>query len=86
MEMMNRTSLKIGNVVISIVTHEYAYCTPRANSGPYTAVEVGLWTKPTDELAEFADGCVNEVGELTVYAYVPTEVLGRYIASLTKKK
>ena len=77
--LMNRICFKVGTIRISVVAHEYAYCEPRKDDAEYTHVEVGLWSKPTPEMAEYADCDIKEDGELTVYPYVPVEVLTRYM-------
>jgi hypothetical protein len=41
--MNNRICVKTpSGLVLSIVTGEYAYCEPRDDDGPHTAVEVGV--------------------------------------------
>jgi hypothetical protein len=69
---------------VSVVCNANGYCEPRDDKGPYTAVEIGLWSTPPDYLVEYADGYgdANYIpeGRLTIYPYVPVNLLGRLLA------
>ena len=63
---------------LSIQAHKEAYCTPRANKGPYTHLEVGYPSvKPPDSMMEFCEDSDKPTD--TVYAYVPVTVIQEFI-------
>jgi len=67
---------------ISVQAHQGAYCTPRQNLGPWTAVECGFPSAhPGDEMMPYIDGDISQDPADTVYGYVPVEVVARLIES-----
>ena len=67
---------------MSVVTGEWLYCTPRRNTGPYTAVEVGFPSKrpePWSVWSEYAES--RAAPTETVYPYVPVEEVRRLVES-----
>ena len=54
---------------VSIQAKRTNYCTPRNDSGPYTAVELGFPTSPEPLIIGFAEDVDNPTE--TVYGYVP---------------
>lgn len=62
----------------SVQAHQFAYCEPRNNVGPYISVEVGF---PSDRLpADWNSYAVGPVDEADVYAYVPIEMVTALVA------
>lgn len=57
----------------SVQANSMAYCMPRNDDGPYTAVEVGFPSQPVEELMEYAEDPDNPTE--TVYGYVPVAVI-----------
>lgn len=65
-------------VTLSIQASEGHYCTPRVNSGPYTAVEVGFPSvRPSEAMMEYCEDGENPTN--TVYGYVPMGVVIDFI-------
>jgi len=67
---------------VSVVCNANGYCEPRDDKGPYTHVEIGLWSTPPRYLKEYAEMEIYPEGQLTVYPYVPIELLGWLLADL----
>lgn len=61
----------------SVQANSTAYCTPRTDDGPYTAVEVGFPSQRVEELMEYAED--PERPTRTVYGWVPVEVVERIV-------
>ena len=62
---------------MSVQASERNYCSPRDNTGPYTAVEIGYPSAVDPRLIPFAEDKADPLG--TVYAWVPTRVLWEVI-------
>ena len=62
---------------MSVQANDGAYCSPRNNEGPYTAVEVGMPNRAEPLLMQWAE----DPGEPTetVYGWVPSEVIWQVI-------
>lgn len=67
---------------MSVIARSGAYCSPRDNTGPYTAVEVGFPSDKDVLLSEYAEDrdepFKTEFGRTcvdTVYPWVPTRTL-----------
>jgi hypothetical protein len=58
---------------MSIQGHEGAYCSPRNDVGPYTAVEVGYPNRKDPKLMPYAED--PEKPTNTVYGWVPSAVV-----------
>ena len=58
---------------VSVQASETNYCTPRNNTGPYTAVELGFPSEVEPLIIEWAENPDDLTG--TVYGWVPTAVL-----------
>lgn len=61
---------------VSIQAGESLYCTPRTNTGPWYAVELGYPSErpePWDAWSQYAEEPDEPTG--TVYGYVPTELV-----------
>ncbi len=65
-------------ILISIAVGKSAYCLPRESNADYTHVEIGLWSEPIPELTGYADGEII-LDRLTVYGYVPIEILSKLL-------
>lgn len=66
---------------VSIQAGEYLYSTPRADTGPWTAAELGFPSErpePWADWEEYAQDPLNPTN--TVYAYVPVELIEALIA------
>ena len=63
---------------MSVQAREGAYCEPRNDEGPWSAVEVGFPSEREELLMEFAESPSNPTG--TVYGWVPVEVISEVIA------
>lgn len=70
-------------VSLSVQAGEYHYCTPRDNSGTYSAKEVGFIRdasgddmSPPDTWRDYADGDFPA----SVYGYVPVALIDAFIA------
>tara|TARA_Y100000310_G_C20366452_1_gene661427 strand:+ start:40 stop:372 length:333 start_codon:yes stop_codon:yes gene_type:complete len=57
---------------VSIQACEGAYCTPRNDIGPYTAVELGFPSAPDSLLDGYAEDSTRPTE--TVYGWVPVEI------------
>ena len=57
---------------VSVQASEYAYCSPRENSGPYTFVECGYPSQLPSAWAEWAG---EPDTTQTVFAYIPLSVV-----------
>ena len=55
-----------------------AYCEPRTDEGPWSAVEVGFPSEREELLMEYAEDPHRPTG--TVYGWVPVEVISEVIA------
>ena len=64
---------------VSVQASATHYCQPRADSGPYTHVEVGYPSAPSDLLAGYAEDETAPTD--TVYGYVPLAVVEALLAS-----
>ena len=80
------TSLKVRPAIVcgdglrlSVQANEYAYCDPRDNYGPYSAVEIGFPSDVIPEIMEWAETPETPTG--TVYGWVPVEVVDAVIAA-----
>ena len=66
---------------LSVQASQYHYCTPRADEGPYTRVEVGFPSiTPPDSWREYCDGHWSEATN-TVFAFIPVGLVEEFIAS-----
>jgi len=63
---------------MSVQAREQAYCEPRTNKGPWTAVEVGFPSEKEQLLMEWAEQPDRPTD--TVYGWVPVEVINEVIA------
>lgn len=72
--------------VLSVQASEFHYCSPRDNEGPYASVEVGFLHDPNGEQVpapdtwlpyadSHSDGAMSDV-----FAYVPIELVERFVA------
>lgn len=67
---------------ISVQAGPYMYSTPSSNAPHFSHVEVGVWAPLPPTFDEYAYGYADPLdGSLTVYAYVPLELVQMYIAS-----
>lgn len=62
---------------MSVQASAYHYCTPRNNTGPYTAFEVGYPSEMEELLLPYAED--KEHPTDTVYGWVPAEVIDKVI-------
>lgn len=67
---------------ISVVGGVGGYSTPKDNEGPYTHVELGMWTRGPEYLDGYAEILDEKEGELRVYGYVPVALLGRLLSEV----
>lgn len=75
-EIAERIECKDGTTLSVQASHTH-YCTPRTDTGPYSAVEVGYPTAdPPDSWLPYADG--DEIPS-DVYGYVPVEMVREFI-------
>jgi hypothetical protein len=58
---------------LSVQATHGAYCSPRQNIGPWTAVEVGFPSAKPDLIMDYAED--TERPTETVYGYVPVELV-----------
>jgi len=65
-------------LTMSVQASETHYCTPRDNTGPWTAVEVGFPSRRVRALMPYAETKSNPTG--TVYAWVPIGIVAQVIA------
>jgi hypothetical protein len=63
---------------LSVQATHGAYCSPRQNLGPWSAVEVGFPSAAPELIMEYAEQ--PEIPTETVYGYVPIELVERLIA------
>ncbi len=70
--MYNLANFKSG-FSISIQANSRNYCTPRSDTGPYTAVELGFPTAPEPLIIGYAEDPDNPTE--TVYGYVPAGIV-----------
>ena len=59
---------------VSIQASLRNYCTPRSDTGPYTAVELGFPNSPEPLIIGYAEDVDDPTG--TIYAWVPAGVVG----------
>ena len=64
---------------LSVQASEFAYCEPRENYGPYSAVEIGFPSAEIPEIMEWAETPATPTK--TVYGWVPVEVVDAVIAA-----
>jgi hypothetical protein len=64
-------------LTFSAQVRESAYCTPRQDNGPWTAVEVGFPSEKVDEFMQYAENADDPTG--TVYGWVPVEVVEQVV-------
>jgi hypothetical protein len=64
-------------LTFSAQARDSAYCTPRQNKGPWTAVEVGFPSESVDEFMQYAENADDPTG--TVYGWVPVEVVEQVV-------
>lgn len=64
---------------LSVQASEYAYCSPRDNYGPYSAVEVGFPSEEIPEIMEWAEGAGKPTE--TIYGWVPVEIVDSVISA-----
>ena len=62
---------------MSVQANEGAYCSPRNNIGPYTAVEVGYPSLKESLLMEWAEDPDRPTE--SIYGWVPSEVIWKVI-------
>ncbi len=63
---------------LSVQANRGAYCSPRDNEGPWSAVEVGFPSGTPDVIMEYAERPEDPTG--TVYGYVPIALVESLIA------
>ena len=63
---------------MSVQAREQAYCEPRSDEGPWSAVEVGFHSEKEGLLMKLAESPSNPTGP--VYGWVPVEVISEVIA------
>ena len=63
---------------MSVQARERAYCEPRNDEGPWSAVEVGFPSEKEELLMEYAENPDHPTG--TVYGWVPVEVISEVVA------
>ena len=66
------------NFSISVQASEYAYCSPRNNTGPYKDVELGYPSQPDDLIAKWAEDKTRPTE--TIYGWVAVDVVRDLIA------
>lgn len=67
----------VNGLRMSLQVGEYLYCTPRSNTGPWSAIEIGF---PSREVAAFMPYCEDpERPTDTVYGYVPLHIVAKVI-------
>ena len=64
---------------VSVQAGAKHYCEPRSDEGPYTHVELGFPSAPSDLLTEYAED--ETAPTLTVYGYVPLGVVEALLES-----
>lgn len=64
---------------LSIQAGKLLYSTPRSDTGPWTAVEVGFPTVvPPDSWQQYSENWEDPTG--TIYTYIPLELVAEFIA------
>jgi len=66
---------------LSVQASRSHYCDPRADEGPWDAVEVGFPSRVIEELLPFADQMSEALPTDMVYGWVPVKVLNAIIAA-----
>lgn len=61
----------------SVQANSTAYCAPRTDDGPYTAVEVGFPSQRVEAFMEYAEDPDNPTE--TVYGWVPAEIVEKVV-------
>jgi hypothetical protein len=64
---------------MSVQASQFHYCEPRADKGPWSAVEIGFPSGPLPEAVEYKEGEDDDTG--TVFCYVPLDVVAEIIAN-----
>lgn len=77
---LNNRIVCLDGASVSVQANQYAYCTPRDDSGPYWEVEAGFpsVTPPRSWLV-YAENPENLLG--TVYGYMPTAMIEEFIST-----
>lgn len=65
-----------GGLRFSMQASRFHYCQPRANTGPWTHVELGFPNRVVPKLKEYAEGGPPTK---TIYGYVPLSVLAAVV-------
>lgn len=68
----------VDGFTISVQATRHHYCTPRNNTGSWTAVECGFPSADVPELADYKDG--GDTDTESVFAYVPVEIVEAVLA------
>lgn len=64
---------------ISVQASQFAYCTPRNDTGPYSTVECGYPSEKVSELMKYAENSEDPCN--TVYGWVPIEIVKSVLKS-----